>query len=90
MLQNAYVLTVYPLEHIMSMPSKKEQEEILRWEDEQHSVTTSAKIKAITTEMLAAAEERITKNYLPFAKKVEAHDSKLAKILRAFSGAVKG
>jgi deferrochelatase/peroxidase EfeB len=78
------------MEHIMSMPSKKEQEEILRWEDEQHSVTTSAKIKAITADMISRAEERITKNYLPFAEKVDEHDGFISKIKRNFLGIVKG
>jgi deferrochelatase/peroxidase EfeB len=74
----------------MSLPTDKEQEEILRWEDEQHSVTTSAKIKAITADMISRAEERITKNYLPFAEKVDEHDGFISKIKRNFLGIVKG
>jgi deferrochelatase/peroxidase EfeB len=78
------------MEHIMSLPSDAEQKEIMRWEDEQHSVTTSAKIKAITADMISRAEERITKNYLPFAEKVDEHDGFISKIKRNFLGIVKG
>lgn len=69
----------------MTMPTKQEQEDLLKY----YTGPSTDKIKAVAGELVAKAEERITKNYLPFAQKVEAHDGFISKIRRAFSGVVK-
>lgn len=57
---------------------------------EEHSVTTSAKIKAITTAMLAEFEERIKKqDILPVVQKVDQHDSTIGFLRRLLGGRIK-
>jgi hypothetical protein len=70
----------------MSMPNEKEHLDILKY----FNGPDTDKIRAVASEVVSKAEERITKNYLPFAQKVDEHDGFISKIKRNFLGIVKG
>jgi hypothetical protein len=70
----------------MSMPNDKEHQEIINY----YNGPSTDKIKAIAKQVISEAEERITKNYLPFAQKVDEHEGFISKIKRNFLGIVKG
>ncbi len=65
----------------MTMPSDKEHAEILSY----LNGPSTDKVKAIASKIVSEAEERITKNYAPFAQKVEEHDGFISNFAQAFS-----
>jgi hypothetical protein len=65
----------------MSLPSDREQNEILKWQDEQSNMRITDKIK----KNLSEAEQRILQQIAPIQQKVDEHDNIFADLGRSFS-----
>ena len=83
----------------MSLPSDKEQKEILRWQEEKQKERTNE--DGPTTQKinkkLSEAEQRVLEQMaqvwsavIDNKQKVEEHDGFISKVKRAFGGVVKG
>jgi hypothetical protein len=76
----------------MTMPTDKEERDILRWREERRSFTTTDRIN----KSLSQAEQRILQQVaevwqevMTDRKKINEHEGFISKIRRAFNGVVK-
>jgi hypothetical protein len=70
----------------MSLPTEAEQNEILKWQDEQSNMRITDKI----FKAMSQAEERLLKQMAPIQEKIEEHEGFISRIRRNFLGIVKG